>query len=113
FEQVYGPEGEWVRLFGRDARYRGTRLLRDVGRERVYVAVEWWGSRAAREGVYGTVYCWESREAYEEFRQKFAAEYAEIDERCEALTITERQMTTTLSDWLEEKDQVGLEIYFT
>lgn len=77
FERVYGPKGDWVRLFGRDARYRGTRLLRDVGRERVYVTVD----------------CWESREAYEEFRQKFAAEYAEIDERCEALTITERQMT--------------------
>lgn len=73
FEQAYGPEGEWVRLFRRDARYRGTRLLRDVARERVYVTMD----------------MWESREAYEEFREKFAAEYAEIDQNCEGLTIKE------------------------
>lgn len=70
FEQAYGPQGEWVRLFRRDARYRGTRLLRDVGRERVYVTMDEW----------------ESREAYEEFREKNAAEYAGIDKKCEALT---------------------------
>jgi heme-degrading monooxygenase HmoA len=33
FEQAYGPEGEWVRLFRRAEPYRGTRLLREVGDE--------------------------------------------------------------------------------
>ena len=74
FEQAYGPEGEWVRLFRRDARYRGTRLLRDVGRERVYVTMD----------------MWESREAYEKFRNKYALEYASIDEKCDGLTSRER-----------------------
>ena len=76
FEQAYGPEGEWVRLFRRDARYRGTRLLRDVGRERVYVTMD----------------MWESREAYEEFRKKYAAEYTEIDRKCDGLTENENHL---------------------
>lgn len=73
FERQYGPEGEWVQLFRRDARYRGTRLLRDVGAERVYVTMD----------------MWESRAAYEEFREKWAKEYAEIDRECEELTARE------------------------
>ena len=76
FEGVYGPEGEWVQLFRRDARYRGTRLLRAVGRERVYVTVDEW----------------EARDAYEEFRETWAAEYAEIDGKCEGLTRCESQI---------------------
>jgi hypothetical protein len=35
---------------------------------------------------YVTMDEWESREAYEEFREKNAAEYAGIDKKCEALT---------------------------
>ena len=77
FERQYGPEGEWVHLFRRDARYRGTRLLRDMGAERVYVTMD----------------MWESRAAYEQFRQKWAKEYARIDEKCEMLTSAERQIT--------------------
>jgi len=76
FEQAHGPEGEWVRLFRRDASYRGTRLLRDVGRERVYLTMD----------------MWESREAYETFRTKYAAEYAEIDKHCENLTQGENRL---------------------
>jgi heme-degrading monooxygenase HmoA len=76
FERVYGPEGEWARLFRRDARYRGTRLLRDVGAARVYVTMD----------------TWESRAAYEEFREKFAAEYEELDRKCEGLTKKEKQV---------------------
>jgi hypothetical protein len=76
FEQAYGPEGEWVRLFRRDARYRGTRLLRDMERERMYVTID----------------MWESPQAYEEFREKWAAEYAEIDKMCEALTVGEKHL---------------------
>jgi len=76
FEKAYGPEGEWVRLFRRDARYRGTRLLRDVG----------------REGVYVTIDEWESREAYEGFREKWAKEYATIDQAYGSTTKNERHL---------------------
>jgi heme-degrading monooxygenase HmoA len=76
FERAYGPEGAWVRLFRRDGRYRGTRLLRDVARERVYVTMD----------------SWESRAAYEAFREKFAAEYAEMDQKCEGMTLSENHL---------------------
>jgi hypothetical protein len=75
FERIYGTEGEWARLFRRDARYRGTRLLRDVGAERVYVTMD----------------SWESRAAYEGFRERWAAEYQEIDARCVSITQKEVQ----------------------
>jgi hypothetical protein len=78
FEQAHGPEGEWVRLFRRDARYRGTRLLRDAGRERVYVTMD----------------MWESPEAYEEFREKWAAECAEVDKKCDRLTVGEGHLAS-------------------
>lgn len=74
FEQAYGSEGEWVRLFRRDLRYRGTRLLRDVARERAYLTMD----------------LWESQEGYEEFREKWALEYAEIDRKCEDLTLGQK-----------------------
>jgi hypothetical protein len=45
------------------------------------------------ERVYVTIDSWDSREAYDEFRERFAAEYGEIDARCEVLTITERQVS--------------------
>jgi heme-degrading monooxygenase HmoA len=77
FEQAYGAEGQWVQLFRRDGRYRGTRLLQEVGAERVYVTMD----------------SWESREAYEEFRERFAAEYIEIDRACEDLTLGERHFS--------------------
>jgi heme-degrading monooxygenase HmoA len=76
FENSYGPQGDWVRLFRQDRRYLGTRLLREVGAERVYLTVD----------------CWESRRAYEEFREQRAAEYAEIDARCEGMTVREARI---------------------
>ena len=74
FERAYGPEGEWVQLFRRDGRYRGTRLLLDVGAPRVYLTMDEW----------------ESREAYEEFRKVHAAEYSELDRKCEGMTVGEK-----------------------
>jgi heme-degrading monooxygenase HmoA len=76
FERTYGPDGQWARLFRRDARYRGTRLLRDVGAERVYVTMD----------------SWESRAAYEVFLKKYAAEYAQLDQKCQRLTIGETHL---------------------
>lgn len=73
FEATYGPEGLWVRLFRRDTRYLGTRLLRDVGVARVYVTMD----------------TWESREAYQEFLEKYAAEYEKLDRECETMTVRE------------------------
>ena len=42
FEQAYGPEGSWVRLFERYAGYRGTELVRDHSNPRRYVTIDSW-----------------------------------------------------------------------
>jgi len=76
FEQAYGLEGQWVRLFRQDERYRGTRLLRDARATRVYVTID----------------SWESEAAYEAFRETFAAEYGELDHKCEGLTENEKYL---------------------
>jgi heme-degrading monooxygenase HmoA len=76
FEKAYGPDGEWVQLFRRDPRYRGTRLLRDVGRERVYLTMDEWESRAA----------------YGDFQKRFTAEYAKLDRECEGMMVGEQHL---------------------
>ena len=56
----------------------GTRLLRDVGVAPVYVTMD----------------SWESRAAYEEFREKYAVEYAELDHEGSGLTLAEKHLGT-------------------
>ena len=65
FEAAYGPEGAWVKLFRRDKRYLGTRLLRDVGAARVYVTIDTWESWAA---------------------------YEELDQKCDGMTMREKHL---------------------
>jgi len=73
FEKVYGAEGEWAKLFLRDSMYKGTRLVKDVERERVYFTLD----------------SWETREAYEKFKKENATEYERIDRECEGTTVRE------------------------
>lgn len=54
----------------------GRHWLKVVGAARIYVAVD----------------TWESPAGYEEFRAKFAEQYAEIDGKCEGLTIAEKHL---------------------
>jgi heme-degrading monooxygenase HmoA len=74
FERVYGPDGDWARLFRGDANYQGTRLLRE----------------ASRDGIYVTVDFWRSRDAYERFRAAASESYAALDAACKGLTAGER-----------------------
>jgi heme-degrading monooxygenase HmoA len=76
FETVYGPAGEWVRLFRSDSNYQGTRLLRDT----------------SRHGIYITIDLWRSREAYDCFRKTADGLYRAIDAECEGLTCNERHI---------------------
>ena len=73
FEEVYGANGAWAKLFLQDSQYKGTRLVKDVERERVYLTLDFW----------------ESREAYEKFKKENAAEYDRIDKECEGMTVRE------------------------
>jgi heme-degrading monooxygenase HmoA len=76
FETVYGPSGDWARLFGRDPAYRETLLLRDPFRERTYLTLDFWDSRAA----------------YEAFLGAHLTAYTAFDRACESLTSAERKV---------------------
>lgn len=70
FEEIYGPEGAWARLFRQSPDYRGTKLIRNL----------------TRPGRYLTLDYWSSREAFHTFKQAHAAEYTTLDQQCENLT---------------------------
>jgi heme-degrading monooxygenase HmoA len=70
FEETYGPEGAWARLFRRSPDYLGTELLRDLN----------------RPGRYLTLDSWTSREALQRFKQEHHDAYAALDKQCETLT---------------------------
>jgi heme-degrading monooxygenase HmoA len=73
FEEAYGPQGPWARLFASGEGFVATELNRDL----------------KDSGRYLTLDFWKSREAYDGFHAKHAAEYAAIDRECEALTAEE------------------------
>jgi heme-degrading monooxygenase HmoA len=76
FEALYGPDGDWVALFRAWPGYRATELLR------------------GEDGRYLSIDRWDSREAYEHFQLQARAEYAHIDVRGDALTLSERRIGT-------------------
>ena len=73
FERVYGPDGDWARLFARAPGYLGTELLKDT----------------LRSGRYLTIDRWSSAAAFDAFKQEWKAEYDALDRACEALTASE------------------------
>ena len=69
FEKIYGPGGEWTRLFERAEGFQGSDLHRDLSSAQRYIVVD----------------RWESKEAFESFRERFRADYGTLDRRCEPL----------------------------
>ena len=63
FQKVYGPGGDWARLFRNDANYQETRLLHDPGHPAIFLTLDFWTSRLA----------------YENFMASHRAEYKELD----------------------------------
>ncbi|HUN88346.1 MAG TPA: antibiotic biosynthesis monooxygenase [Terriglobales bacterium] len=76
FEKHYGTEGTWVHLFRRDPAFRGTLLLRDREYQRRYITID----------------RWDDLSSYDNFRERFAEEYHEIDVQMESLTINETKI---------------------
>lgn len=76
FELHYGPEGTWTELFRRAPGFIETILLKDRSDESRYITVDrWW-----------------SIEEYRAFQAQFSREYRELDERCAALTTSEKSL---------------------
>jgi hypothetical protein len=76
FEQVYGPKGDWVRLFRQDGSYMGTELVCQLKGERTYLTLDYWISE----------------EAYDAFRALYLDAYRVLDRTCEGLTESEREI---------------------
>lgn len=76
FESVYGPHGEWVRLFGRSHGYQRTLLLHDSNASSRYITLDFWASR----------------QEYERFQREHEAEYRTLDERCADLPVKETRL---------------------
>ncbi|AHX16372.1 hypothetical protein CH75_15085 [Dyella jiangningensis] len=76
FEQAYGPEGAWVRLFRHAPGFIETRLLRDTDEPTRYLTMD----------------RWESRDAYDDFTRRFAAEYRTLDAQLEGLARSETRL---------------------
>ena len=73
FRRIYGPGGDWARLFAKDPNYIGTELLR----------------HSTSAGCYVTVDRWTSRAAYHNFKKRHRNEFVALDACCEALTARE------------------------
>jgi heme-degrading monooxygenase HmoA len=76
FEKVYGPEGDWAKLFRTDPNYCETCLLQDPTGAAVYLTLDYWTSR----------------EAYEGFIKSHECEYKRLDALGEELTLQERRI---------------------
>ena len=78
FRRMYGPAGDWARLFGRAGGHVETLLLEDT----------------ARPGRFLTLDRWTSEEDYRAFRARHRDEYDALDAAGEARTARERQIGT-------------------
>ena len=70
FEEAYGSNGLWVRLFQMSNEYIRTTFVKDT-------------ADAAR---YMTIDEWNSPESFRKFKQEFITEYEALDRQCESLT---------------------------
>jgi hypothetical protein len=80
FERVYGPSGDWVRLFQQDRNHLRTELIRVPGTSHRYLTLD----------------CWKSEAAYDRFRQKHLAVYKAIDRKCSQMTERECKLATVV-----------------
>jgi [ribosomal protein S18]-alanine N-acetyltransferase len=74
FEEAYGPEGIWAQFFRQGEGYIRTELHVDPKSPERYFTLDFWESPAG----------------FEDFKQKYPAEYRAIDAKCESLTTEEK-----------------------
>lgn len=76
FRAIYGPDGDWVKLFRQDEAYFGTELIQDIASPHLFLTLD----------------SWRSQEAYDRFRREHCREYEQFDSRCERLTVREQEI---------------------
>lgn len=73
FEEFYGSEGAWAKLFAKAEGFLGTTLSKKLGEDNVYLTED----------------RWETRERFERFSDENKAEYARLDVVGDELTESE------------------------
>jgi heme-degrading monooxygenase HmoA len=76
FEEAYGPEGDWARLFRTADGFLGTTLLKGAGDPAEYLTLD----------------RWVSAQAYQTFRRDRDKEFTALDRRCEVMTALEEEV---------------------
>lgn len=76
FEAIYGPDGDWQRLFTQHEGYIRTDLMRDQ----------------TTSGRYVTCDFWHSERDYQAFKNAAGSAYQALDARCDALTVSEKYL---------------------
>jgi len=74
FNSIYGPTGDWAKLFRKAEGYLTTELHQDISDPRRFITVDYWNSKEDRD----------------RFRRKFANEFNDLDEHCERFTSQEK-----------------------
>ena len=76
FRAFYGPDGDWARLFRREAGFLDTELLHS----------------ATHPNIYLTIDRWASVEAWAAFLRGWGDEYAALDHRSKSLIVSEGEI---------------------
>ena len=76
FVRAYGPGGDWDALFGRAAGFKGLELLADP----------------ERPGRFLTIDRWEDQAAFQRFLAELGQDYAEMDDRLQALSTRQTRL---------------------
>ena len=74
FERIYGPEGDWARLFKKSRSFLRTELNCDIDTKGRYVTVDYFVSQPA----------------FDEFLKEFREEYDALDRRCKRVRTFEQ-----------------------
>jgi heme-degrading monooxygenase HmoA len=73
FRVAYGPDGDWARLFAMHDGFVGTELI-TTDEPRHYLTIDQW----------------DSAEAFDAYMERDREEYRRLDQRFEALTVSEK-----------------------
>jgi heme-degrading monooxygenase HmoA len=76
FHAIYGPQGDWTRLFRREVGFVGVELLHSTTHPNIFISID----------------RWISPEAWAAFLRSWGADYTALDQRCEKLTVSEGEI---------------------
>lgn len=74
FKVIYGPDGDWVKLFKKGSGYIETHLHQDISNPKRFITVDFWSSKAHRD----------------KFQNQYSKEFNQLDHACQKFTDSEK-----------------------